>query len=269
MRSVFLCFVAAALFGSGCASKAPPWHGGFLDSVSGYYEQGTGGGDSIQRADRNAQIALVGYQQGVQIENITEDQVQSFQKNGDELLVEVMTSKGVQRINGTLPPGSYIAERWQDGNGYWWSFAVSEREGQGRNIQRLRDQKLGSARLRSFVPGLAQFAKGQKSKGWRIVWAEGVGLVGLATAAILQQDYKDRRDRARFPADVKYYDDRANWAYWGTVAFGTLAGGTYLYNLIDGFTSVPPTYRLLLSGGHWDLQPRRDGLALVYQYDFD
>lgn len=265
MLRLVVCFAVVAL--SGCASKAPPWHGGYLDSVSGYYDQGTGGGDSIQRADRNAQIALVGFQQGVDIESVDEANVQSFQKNGDEILVEVMTSKGVQRINGTLPPGSYIAERWQDPQGYWWSFAVSERQGQSHTIEKLRGQRLGAARLRSFVPGLAQFAKGQDTKGWRILWAEGVGLVGLATFAVLQADYEDRRDRANKPSDFTYYDDWANRFYWGTVGFGTLAGATYLFNLVDGFTSVPPTYRLLLSGGRWDLQPRPDGAALVYQYD--
>lgn len=261
----FLLFIAIISV-SGCATAPPPWHGGFLDSLSDYYDQGTGGGRTIERADRNAQIALVGYQQGIEVESVIEDQVQSFQKNGDELVVEIMTSKGLQRIAGTLPAGSYIAEHWQDKSGYWWSYAVSERPGKSRRIQELRDARLGAARIRAVAPGWAQFSKGQKSKGWKILTAEGIGVVGWATCAILQADYRDRRDRAH-PSDYDYYDDWANCFYWGSVGFGTVAGATYLYNLIDGITSVPPTYRLLLSKVHWGIQPRPDGLVLTFRYD--
>ncbi|MBT4499671.1 MAG: hypothetical protein HOC74_18230 [Gemmatimonadetes bacterium] len=265
MLRFFILLLAVGL--AGCASAPPPWQGGFLDGVSDYYDQGTGVGSSSDRADRNAQIALVGYQQGIAVESMTEDKIQSFSKNGDELIFEVMTSEGVQRVSGTLPAGSYIAERWKADSGSWWSFAVAEKPGKERRIQELRDSRLGSARLRSIVPGWAQFTKGQKSKGWRIVAAEGVGVVGLATFAILQKDYEDRRDRAA-AVDYDYYNDWANRFYWGSVTFGTLAGATYLYNWIDGITSVPPTYQLLLSKVDWDLQPRSEGGALlVLKYD--
>lgn len=257
----------AVTFG-GCASTPPPWHGGFLDSLSDYYDQGTGGGRSIERADRNAQIALVGFQQGIDIESVTEDQVQSFQKDGDELIVEIMTSKGVQRVSGKLPPGSYIAERWQAKDGSWWSYVVSERSGKSRRIQELRNSRLGAARLRSIAPGWAQFSKGQKQKGWRILAAEGSGVVGFATFAILQKDYEDRRDRAA-AVDWDYYNDWANRFYWGSVVFGTVAAGSYIYSLIDGITSVPPTYRLLLSKTDLGIQPRENGVALVFQYDIE
>ena len=252
---------------TGCASAPPRWHSGYIDALSEYYDQGTGAGDSMGRADRNAQIALVGYQQGIEVESVTEDQVQAFTKQGDELIVEVMTARGVQKVSGSLPAGAYPAERWQDGHGTWWSYYLAEKPGHARRIQELRDSRLGSARLRSVVPAWAQFTKGQRQKGWRILAAEGAGLVGMATFAVLQQDYVDRRDRVRNNAsDYEYYDDWANRFYWGSVVFGTLAGGSYLYSLVDGITSIPPTYQLLLSQTH--VQPRRDGgLALAYQYD--
>lgn len=265
MRHLAILLFAVA-FG-GCASTPPPWHGGYLDSLSDYYDQGTGGGRSIERADRNAQIALVGFQQGIDIESVSEDQVQSFQKNGDELIVEIMTSKGVQRVSGTLPPGSYIAERWQAKDGSWWSYVVSERSGKSRRIQELRNSRLGAARLRSIAPGWAQFSKGQKQKGWRILAAEGAGLVGFATFAILQNHYDDKKgDPDNTPEDLEYYTDWADRSYWAKSTFGVAALGTYLYSLVDGITSVPPTYRLLLS--RMELQPRpQGGLAMVFRYD--
>jgi len=145
---------------AGCASAPPPWQGGFLDGVSDYYDQGTGVGSSSDRADRNAQIALVGYQQGIDVESMTEDKIQSFSKNGDELIFEVMTSEGVQRVSGTLPAGSYIAERWKADSGSWWSFAVAEKPGKERRIQELRDSRLGAVhqgteKQRVAHPGLS------------------------------------------------------------------------------------------------------------------
>jgi hypothetical protein len=264
MLRFFILLLAVGL--AGCASAPPPWQGGFLDGVSDYYDQGTGVSKSSDKADRNAQIALVGYQQGIDVESITEDKIQSFSKNGDEMIFEVMTSKGVQQVSGSLPPGSYIAERWKADSGSWWSFAVAEKPGKERRIQELRDSRLGSARLRSIVPGWAQFTKGQKSKGWRIMGAQSVGLIGFATFTILQSDFEDRRDRVRgigtgAADDRQYYDDWANRFYWGSVTFGSLAGATYVYSLIDGITSLPPTYRLLMS--KVDVQPRREGGALL------
>jgi len=253
---------------AGCASSPPPWHGRFLDDLSRYYDQGTGGGKTLDQADRNARIALVGYRQGIEIESVTEDQVQSFEKTGDELIVEITTRKGVQKISGKLPPGSYIAERWQDESGTWWSYALAERPGQSRRIQKLRDARLGAARIRSIAPGWAQFTKGQKQKGWRILASEGIGVAGFAVFALLQRDYEDRRDRAS-ASDWDYYNDWANRFYWSSVAFGTLAGATYLYSLIDGIVSVPPTYRLLLSRTDLDVRPCAQGAVLVFRYEIE
>jgi len=257
MLRFFILLLAVGL--AGCASAPPPWQGGFLDGVSEYYDQGTGVSKSSDKADRNAQIALVGYQQGIDVESITEDKIQSFTKNGDEMVFEVMTSKGVQQVSGSLPPGSYIAERWKDEGGNWWSFAVAEKPEKSSKIQDLRNSRLTSARIRSIVPGLAQFTKGQKSKGWRILGAQSIGLIGWTTFVILQNDYLDRRDRSTNKTDHDYYDDWANRFSWGSFTFSTLAGATYLYSLIDGITSIPPTYQLLLSKVDWDLQPRSEG----------
>ena len=261
---IFLLILSATTIG--CASsKAPDWHAGFLDSLADYYDQGTGTGASIDRADRNAQISLVGFQQGIRVENVIEDNIQSFEKNGESLSVEIVTSKGVQKIDGSLPPGAYIAERWKDEHGNWWSYAVAERPGQSPRIQQLRNDRLTAARVRAIVPAWAQFTKSQRTKGWRILGLGGVGLVGGVTFSILQIDAEDRRDRSRNATDHQHYDDQANNYYWASVGFSTLAGVAYLYSLVDGITSVPPTYQLLLS--RVEVQPQASGLALLYRHE--
>lgn len=262
-----LLFAALSLL-PGCASVPPPWHVGFLDSLEKYYDQGTGAGFSREQADRNARISLLGYREGIHIGNVTQDQVQSYVEDGDEMIIEVLSSKGVERVSGILPPKAKIAERYRDGSGAWWSYAVLEKAGAKRRIQTQRDRRLGAARLRSAIPGWSQFTKGEGGKGMRILVAESIGLVGFGTFSILQADFENRRDKvrgvgSRAREDRQWYDDWANRFYWGGMACGVLAGATYLYSLVDGFTHVPPTYKLLLSKAH--LQANRGGLALVFR----
>lgn len=255
MKLLF-CSLSALLLISGCASAPPPWYRGFLDPLVDYYDQGTGGGSTIEQADRNAQIALVGFQQGIEIKSITDNEVKSFRRNQDELIVEVATSRGVQQVNGRLPAGSYIAEHWKDDKGYWWSFAVYEKPGRERLIRGLSSGRLQTARLRSAVPGWAQMTKGQQSRGWKIVGLEAGALVGWTTLELLQRDYKNRRDRSRTASRYDYYDQWANRFFWGGMAAGSLAGVTYLYNVLDGLFSVPPSYRLMLSQLSWGIETR-------------
>ena len=261
--------IAAISLYTGCASAPPPWHVGYLDSLDKYYDQGTGAGSSREQADRNARISLLGYREGIHIGNVTHDRVQSYVEDGDEMIVELLSSKGVERVSGILPPKAMIAERYRDGSGVWWSYAVFEKAGAKRRIQTHRDHRLGAARLRSVVPGWSQFTKGERGKGMRILVAEGIGLAGLATFAVLQADFENRRDTvrgigSRARDDRQWYDDWANRFYWGGMACGALAGATYLYSLVDGLTHVPPTYRLLLSKAHLQAGPG-EGLALVFR----
>ncbi len=84
----YLAILLFAVAFGGCASTPPPWHGGFLDSLSDYYDQGTGGGRSIERADRNAQIALLGFQQGIDIE-LPKTQSEGLKSPSEALVVTV------------------------------------------------------------------------------------------------------------------------------------------------------------------------------------
>ena len=260
---------AVLLLCSGCASAPPPWFQGHLDSLDEYYDQGTGGGSTRSRADRNARIALLGYRAGIRVGNLTEDRVQSYTRNGDEVIVELLTSQGVEQVAGTLPPRTRIAERWQDGSGSWWSYSVLEKPGAKGRLRARRDSRLETARLRSPVPGWSQFSKGEHRKGMRILAAGGAGLIGLAALAILQADFEARRDRVagtgiRARDDRRYFDDWANRFYWGSMTCAALAGATYVYSLVDGLTHVPPTYKLLLGAARL-----RAGPVLALRYELD
>lgn len=232
----------------GCAAT-PPWHRGFVDELSGYYDQGVGGGSTAAAADRNAQIALVGYQQGFQVSSITEGRVGSFRRNGDELTFEVATERGIQQISGVLPPGSYVAERWRAQDGSWWSFALSERPGQGPELRRLTASRMQMARTRAVVPGWAQFAKKEDRKGWTIIAGEALSLGGWYALGALTDEYRRRRGQGT-PADYRYYDRWSDRFAWGAAGCRSLAGATYLFSMIDGIISRPPTYRLLMTQVH-------------------
>lgn len=239
----------------GCAA-APPWQRGYIDELSEYYDQGVGGGSTAAAADRSAQIALVGYQQGVQVSSITENRVHEFSRNGDELIFEVETDQGTQqKVSGVLPAASYIAERWRSQDGYWWSYALSERPGQGPRIHRLAGRGLQLARTRAVVPGWAQFTKKQDRKGWTIAAGEALGLVGWLALDALTGEYRDRRGQAVTPADYRYYDRVSDRFAWGAAGCASLAAATYLFSMIDGIINRPPAYRLLMTQVHLEAQP--------------
>ena len=205
---------------------------------------------------------------GIQIGNVTQNQVRSYVEDGDEMIVEVLSSNGVEQVSGSLPPKAKIAERYRDGSGIWWSYAVLEKTGAKRRIQTQRDRLLGAARLRAVIPGWSQFTKGERGKGMRILVSRGHrprrarDLCHFAGRFREPSRYsKGVGSRAR--DDRQWYDDWANRFYWGGMACGVLAGGTYIYSLVDGLTHVPPTYKLLLSKAQVQAGP--EGLAVVFR----
>lgn len=252
-RPPLRCMLSLIVLSCGCAA-APPWQRGFLDEISEYYDQGVGGGSTVEAADRNAQIALVAFRHGIQIRHVTEDSVDSFSRNGDELIFEFFRQGTHQTVTGTLPAGSHIAERWRAQEGYWWSYALCERPGKGPRIHRLEGRGLQMARRRAVVPGWSQFTKKQERKGWAIITGESLGLAGWLALDALTAEYRSRRGQAT-PADYRYYDRWTKRFAWGAAGCASLAAATYVFSTIDGITSRPPAYRLLMSQVHLEVQP--------------
>ena len=253
---------------AGCAGT-PHWTQETPDELRSYYYQGIGYSETIERADRNAYAALVADREGFHVEAITEDMVRSVRKNETEEIFEVFTDKGTITIRGGVPSGAYMAGRWHKGSNYW-SYALLERPEKKAEIGRRRDDRLHLIGLKSLVPGWAQFTKGQRLKGWRILGIEGLSLAGTVALGVVAQDLTTRRDRSRTSSDRDYYDLWANRAYWGSVACGLIAGGTYVYSLIDGMTSEPKTHLLLSSEGGIRVFAgvRRESIVVALRYPF-
>jgi len=243
MCSKKLVALSATVLVAGCAGT-PHWTQGTPDELRPYYYQGIGYSETLERAERNSRVALVADREGFHVEAITEDMIRSVRENETEEVLEVFTSKGTITVRGGVPSGAYIAERWRKGSRYW-SYALLERPEWRAEIWRRREERLRRIGMKSFVPGWAQFTKGQKVKGWRILGVEGISLAGTVALSVVTQDLTTRRDQARTQSDQDYYDLWATRSYWGSVACGLIAGGTYVYSLIDGMTSEPKTHLLL------------------------
>jgi hypothetical protein len=240
---------------------------GDMEQLRPYYIQGTGGGRTPDQADRYARISLVGYLNGIDVQSITQDRVRVDESNGDEVIVRVTTQKGEETIQGRVPPGAYIADRWKASNDLWWSLILYEREGSRRTIDRLRNQRLAVAQKRIFVPGWSQITKGQKRKGWRIIGIETASVIGWWGTRVLKIDYERKRRRSK-ASTYQYYTDRANAMHWASAGLGTVAVCTYLYNVIDGVIDIPPTYKLLLSRVDIGVQPSSQNGLVTVAYKF-
>jgi len=252
---------------AGCAGT-PNWTRGTPDELRPYYYQGIGYSETMERADRNAYAGLVAEREGFQVESISEDMVRSVREDGQEEVLEVFTDRGTITIQGGVPSGAYIAERSSKG-GQYWSYALLERQGKASEILRRRRDRLSGIGAKSLVPGWAQFTKGQRVKGWRILGIGGVSLAGAVALGVVSEDLTTRRDDSRTTSDRDYYDLWANRSYWASVACGVLAGGTYVYSLIDGMVSEPKTHLLLSAEGRGGVFAgvRRDAVVVGLRYE--
>lgn len=252
---------------AGCAGT-PRWTQGTPDHLRPYYYQGIGYSKTMERAEKNSYIALVADREGFHVEAITEDSVRSERKDGKEQTFELFTDKGVITIRGDVPSEAYIAERWRKESLYW-SYALLECPRKKADIRRRKQERLHLINLKSFVPGWAQFTKGQKLKGWRILGIEGISLAGTVALGVMAGDLTTRRDQADTRSDQDYYDLWASRFYWGSVVCGLIAGGTYVYSLIDGMAAEPKTHLMLSSRGRVQMfvGMRQESAVVGLHYD--
>jgi len=248
-RICLLLVVSPIITFLGCAGT-PRWTKGVPEGLSHYYFQGIGYARTRKGADQSASIALMAEKEGAEVEAVSEDKMRYVQTKEGERYVEVFTDKGVVTVRGTVPPGVRIVERWYNrSTGEHWSYALLAKPDAELRIRMAMRRRLRFVTFKSLFPGWAQFTKGQDGKGWRVLALEGFSLAGAAVFNALSIDAVTKRDRATVQSDIDYYDAWANRFYWTSVGFGIVAGGVYLYNLIDGLASEPRPYQVLSYGG--------------------
>ena len=194
---------------------------------------------------------------------------------------EVQAQMEVARRSTTVPGFRPVARTHRSaGRGVraWSLFAIPRRSGISdrdldRDLSRLRAERRRAVRWRSFVPGLAQFYKGQKAKGLLFLGGEaalgGLVLTGLHGQRRLEEKIRGAASGPR----RRTYESRKARLTAMTWAGGVLAGALYIWNVTDGWTTSSERYPLLsvgLEGGPIQrvqlapvVTPRSGGAALT------
>ena len=236
-------FAIVALSFAGCAS-APRWTGGV--SPNAYYYQGVGQASTPEKASRSAIMGLVADINGIEVEEVAEDYRREHGPASETLLDEDFRLWIKTRSEGRVPPDTKVVDRWS-GRGQEWAYAVVERPGAKKEIDRFFRDHMAGFVAHSFVPGWAQFQQRRNRAAWTYITGVGVGLVAGVTSGILSNDRVERRDRARRQEMRDYYDDQANQYYWLSVAGYTLSALSYGVNILDGQTIRVEPYQILTS----------------------
>lgn len=218
---------------------------------SDLYFQGVGSGSTDYEADRRALLELTAEIEGREVDGVTSDYQRATGTMSDGSVSAQETSILKQwiseRVRGSIPAGTHIVDRHR-ADGMHWAYALAEKPGAARRINKLYSRNLSRVRRRAVVPGLAQFEKNEPRKAWAILGAEAIGLVGWGIANRLAGDLKERRDRARRVSSYNYYDKWANRAAWGELTMSVLAFSSFTYAVLDGLFGIPPKHELLILG---------------------
>lgn len=93
----------------------------------------------------------------------------------------------------------------------------------------------------AVVPGWGQLYAGHRSWGWFLLSAAVGGLaVGAVTGVLARNDHAEAGSQTR-QSDRDYYNERASMLRVVSYATLALAGGVYIYSLVDATTTQPTT----------------------------
>ncbi|GHV69177.1 hypothetical protein FACS1894199_17470 [Bacteroidia bacterium] len=201
----------------------------------------TGVGVSHKAAEADMELKMkkfVSQKTGLRV-RISSDSGDDQTRSTDELSIKArpVSNYWEECKDGTI----YYSTLWQISNNptsQWYDMknvSLSTRYGVG---------------VRPFIPGMAQFYKGQTGKGVTFVILESVFLAagaGLAFFANSQYDVigtHTSSDKVRNQEDDRYF--YSNYKMSMQLANGAfaVAGVVYLINIIDGYTSRPKTQRI-------------------------
>ncbi len=116
--------------------------------------------------------------------------------------------------------------------------------------------KNGQALLRSIIPGLGQYYKGQNLKAYCIWGGEAVFIAAAILCEKRRSDYAADRDRFMNQGDAitadSYKGKSQSWRVFRNIAIGG-AVGVYVYNLLDAALSKGPRQVMVRQGSSSDV----------------
>lgn len=214
------------------ASCAPTWTRGV--SYNPYYYQGVGVSPSVEGADQTA-FADIGLEMnGAKVRSSLEV-VTGSEYSGKERVRQSVTDSTAVSVNAVLRRGAKVVERHHGSDGLCYSYAVLPRPGVQNNIA----FHARAVRLRAFAPGLAQFNKGQQSRGLFFILATAGGTAGAFVLDNLKKDARSSREAAQSQAEWDFYNRRANLCRDASIVSAVFAGTFYAVNVLDGMFSKP------------------------------
>ena len=236
--------VLSCLAITGCAST-PPWVDGI--ARSDYYHQGVGQGKTEGEAEKRAVMELCASIHERDVKQVETDFRREHGELGKGIIEEDFRQWVEVYIEGAVPAEARVVDRWSTQEERW-AYAIVERPKMEKKIARLYNERMAGLRTHAVVPGWAQFQQKRNRAGWTFISGVGVGLITGVSGGILSADKVSRRNRETTRAMREYYDDQANRYFWMSVAGYTLAGLSYVANIIDGFTVTVAPYNVLTSG---------------------
>lgn len=222
----------------------PPWVNGI--DRSKYFHQGVGQGETVFEAEKRAVLELCASIHERAVKQVEIDFKRESGKLGAGEIEEDFRQWAEVYIEGKVPAEARVVDRWSNNEGRW-AYAIVERSGMKRSIDRLYAESMSGLKMHAFVPGWAQFQQKRNRAAWTYLSGFSLGLITGVSGSVLASDNVSRRDRETSKTLREYYNDKANRYYWLAVAGYTLAGVTYATNVIDGLTVQVLPYEMLTS----------------------
>jgi hypothetical protein len=264
MRDVLLLCLALGLASEACGQ--PEWFGDPPSPTSAVtFVTGAGTGTTQDEARRDAYrsaLRQLARRESATVSSALSEEVREILRESaasdlrGQVEEEVQAQMEVARRSTTVPGLRPVARTHRSaGRGVraWSLFAVPRRSGISdrdleRDLSRLRAERRRAVRWRSFVPGLAQFYKGQQVKGLLFLGGEAV-LGGLVLTGIFGQKRLEEKIRgASSGPRRRTYEATKSRLTAMTWAGAALAGALYAWNVADGWTASSEQFPLLSVG---------------------
>lgn len=216
---------------TGCATT-PKWV--TQTPNADFYYVGVGSGRTFNAAEVNALLDMSAFVNGTELDAVVDFFRREHGITDQTALTEDFKQQIRQYTNSTIPPDVQIAERWQSKEGKW-ALALGIRPNMTKRANEMHELHIQRAKVRAFVPGLAQLERRHNRRAAAYISGFILGLAGGASMASLNAGAIENRDRSRTQVDYDYYDDRANTFYWVSNSLYGLAAVSYLGSFIDGW----------------------------------